>query len=229
MARCRQMSSHSPTVAPARTGPRRLPTGRVSPAGDALRGGCQERQNCRKLPAAGTTSVCHHAPSAMRRTTATVAPWPAHPTIGQRGACFRGQYGSQLPHPETGHLVEQVRPHPAGPQTLQCPGFVVDERRQPPPDRPTMPGLVLGSRTMIAMSTAQQRPPRRKLVLPQPQPGLPRARDRPGRQNTTTNPRPATASTTSRPGSMTATCPRCSKNRCHACRRFPPESPTVKW
>jgi len=118
----------------------------------------------------------------MRRTTATVAPWPAHPTIGQRGACFRGQYGSQLPHPETGHLVEQVRPHPAGPQTLQCPGFVVDERRQPPPDRPTMPGLVLGSRTMIAMSTAQQRPPRRKLVLPQPQPGLPRARDRPGRQ-----------------------------------------------
>lgn len=133
--------------------------------------------------AAGTSARSLHHPTAstMRSTTVTVTPRSV-PTPARCAGRSRGQRRAQLSYPQPGQHVERVRRHPAGPQQADGLRFVVDEPRQPPTHHPTMTGLDIARRPMIATSPAQQRPFGWKTILPKPHPGLSRARDRPGRR-----------------------------------------------
>lgn len=115
------------------------------------------------------------------------APRWADPPAGDGWACaYKWDREQRLP---SRAVHDQRSPRAAGSATPGAPRedrhglrFVVDDRRQPSPDRPTMPGLDVDRRTEITTCPTQKRPPRRKPMLAQPQPGLARVRDRPGRR-----------------------------------------------
>jgi hypothetical protein len=90
-----------------------------------------------------------------------------------------------------------------------------------------MTGLHLDGGAVIAANPVQQRPSRRKSVLAEPKPGLLRARDRPGRRIHHNEPHPGHGLHQIPARFDDRGLPTCAKNLCHACRRLPPESPTV--
>jgi hypothetical protein len=137
----------------------------------------------RRAACTSARPVRHRTDSTMRSTTVTATPTlRSVPASGRCAERSRGQRRAHLPYPEPGQHVERVRRPPAGPQHVRGLRFVVDEPRQPPSHCPTMTGLDLGRRPMIATSPAQQRPCGCKSVVPKPHPGRFRVGDRPGRR-----------------------------------------------
>lgn len=107
-----------------------------------------------------------------------MTPLPVRPTAERP----RRQRRPQLRHAEPGQCFGGVRRETAGAQCTYSLRFIIDERRQPMPDRPTMSRFDLHSCPTIATGAAQQCSCRRKSVLVQPPPRLCPAGERPGRR-----------------------------------------------